>query len=147
MNQVSESKSRISATEKSRRHMGQWKYLKFRPFLLLALHTGQLSVSRPGRFTHRLKKPRYPMNRRLSGTLSRPGHFEETQTPCPVHPVTKSLHIIPSLLVDNVTCTWNCSHLYLHYTVPSRCYRNAKHQTLFRSACDDIWSQVTSIIR
>jgi hypothetical protein len=40
-----------------------------------ALAGGELSGSRPGRFTRREKSPRYPLHRRLGGPQNRSGRF------------------------------------------------------------------------
>jgi hypothetical protein len=55
-------------------------------FLTPALVRGELSASRPGRFTPRGKSPRYPLDRRLSGPQNRSlrrGASTGTRTPTP----------------------------------------------------------------
>jgi hypothetical protein len=59
------------------------KYFRVRPreipppLLTSALDGGVWSASRPGRFTPRGKNTRYPLDRRLSGPLSRSGRCGE----------------------------------------------------------------------
>jgi hypothetical protein len=60
-------------------------------FLNSALAGGELSASRPGRFTPGGKSPRYPLDRKLDGPQSRSGRRREekildptgTRTPTP----------------------------------------------------------------